>query len=81
LTVPGRVNRVPMLILGAENDNPVSKQQMRRTAAVYNTQAEFFPDVGHGMILDTGWQAVAERIIRWLNTTFSASSTPTETPG
>jgi alpha-beta hydrolase superfamily lysophospholipase len=76
-----RVNRVPMLILGAEDDNLVSQRQVRRTAAVYNTQAEFFPDMGHGMILETGWQAVAERIVSWLNSTFSASSTWTETPG
>ena len=76
-----RVNRVPMLILGAEDDNVVSQRQIRRTAARYDTQAEFFPDMGHDMILDTGWQAVAERIIRWLNSTFPAPSTSTETPG
>lgn len=78
-----RVNRVPMLVVGAEDDNLVSQRQMRRTAAVYDTQAEFFPDMGHGMMLETGWQAVAEQIIDWLNTTFPASysSTPTQPPG
>ncbi len=69
-----------MQILGAEDDNLVSQRQIRRTAALYNTQAEFFPTMGHAMILDTGWQAVAERIIRWLDTTFPAPSTPTQTP-
>ena len=49
------------------------QRQMRRTAEVYNTEVDFFPDMGHGMILETGWQAVAERILSWLNTTFSGS--------
>jgi len=83
LVKTGRVNRVPMLVVGAEDDNLVSQRQMRRTAAVYDTRAEFFSDMGHGMMLETGWQAVAERIIDWLNTTFPASypSTPTQPPG
>ena len=29
--------------------------------------AEFLPDMGHAMLLDTGWQAVVDRILRWLN--------------
>jgi pimeloyl-ACP methyl ester carboxylesterase len=71
-----RVNRVPMLVVGAEDDSVVSPRQIRRTAARYDTQAEFFPDMGHGMMLETGWQAVADRIISWLDTTFPAPSTP-----
>ena len=68
-----RANRVPMLLLGGENDNIVSQRQMRRTAAIYDIQAEFFPDMGHGMILETGWQAVAERMLGWLNENFPGS--------
>jgi pimeloyl-ACP methyl ester carboxylesterase len=61
-----RVNRVPMLVLGAEDDTIiVSQRQIRRTAAVYGTEAEIFP-VGHDMMLEPGWQAVAERIDGWL---------------
>ena len=62
-----RVNRVPMLVLGAENDTVLFPQrQIRRTAAVYGTEAEIFPDMGHNMMLEPGWQAVAERIDGWL---------------
>jgi pimeloyl-ACP methyl ester carboxylesterase len=62
-----RVNRVPMLVLGAENDTVLFPQrQIRRTAAVYGTEVEFFPDMGHDMMLEPGWQAVAERIDGWL---------------
>ncbi len=75
-----KVNRVPMLVLGAENDTLVSQRQMRRTAAVYGTQAAFFPDMGHDMILETGWQAVAERMVGWLQETFPASSSTPTTP-
>ncbi len=39
------VNRVPMLVLGAEDDAIVSQRQIRRTAAVYGAEAEIFPDL------------------------------------
>jgi pimeloyl-ACP methyl ester carboxylesterase len=60
------VNRVPMLVLGAEDDTIVSQRQIRRTAAVYGAEAEIFPDMGHDMMLEPGWQAVAERMLGWL---------------
>jgi pimeloyl-ACP methyl ester carboxylesterase len=61
-----QVNRVPMLVLGAEDDTIVSERQIRRTAAVYGTDAEIFRDMAHDMMLEPGWQAVAERIDGWL---------------
>jgi pimeloyl-ACP methyl ester carboxylesterase len=63
-----RVNRVPMLVLGAEDDAIVSQRQIRRTAAVYGAEAEIFPNMGHDMMLEPGWAAVAERIHAWLET-------------
>jgi len=66
LVKPKRVNRVPMLILGAEDDTIFSQREIRRTAAVYGADAEIFPDMGHDMMLEPGWQAVAERIDGWL---------------
>jgi pimeloyl-ACP methyl ester carboxylesterase len=32
----------------------------------YHTEVEFFPNMGHNMMLEPGWQAVAERIDSWL---------------
>jgi pimeloyl-ACP methyl ester carboxylesterase len=61
-----RVNRVPMLVLGAEDDYIVSQRQIRRTAAVYGAEAEIFPNMGHDMMLEPGWPNVAERIHSWL---------------
>jgi pimeloyl-ACP methyl ester carboxylesterase len=63
-----QVNRVPMLVLGAEDDAIVSQRQIRRTAAVYGAEAEIFPDMGHDMMLEPKWAVVAERIHAWFGT-------------
>jgi pimeloyl-ACP methyl ester carboxylesterase len=60
-----QVNRIPMLVLGAEDDTIISQRQIRRTAAVYGAEAEIFPDMGHDVMLEPGWQAVAARIDGW----------------
>ena len=57
-----------MLVLGAENDTIISQRQVRRTAAVYGAETEIFSNMGHDMMLEPGWQAVAERIDGWLTT-------------
>lgn len=57
---------VPLLVLGAENDFFVSPAMVRATAQVYGTEAEIFPDMAHAMMLEPGWQGVADRILRWL---------------
>jgi pimeloyl-ACP methyl ester carboxylesterase len=62
-----RVNRVPMLVVGAEHDAMVTQREIRRTAAVYGAEAEIFPDMAHDMMLEPGWQAVAQRIDSWLS--------------
>ena len=61
-----QVTRVPMLVLGAEHDAIVTQRQIRRTAAVYGAEAEIFPGLGHDVMLEPGWRAVAERIDGWL---------------
>lgn len=61
-----RVNRVPMLVLGAERDAIVTQRQIRRTAAGYGADLEIFPGMGHDVMLEPGWRAVAERIDGWL---------------
>ena len=63
-----RVNRVPILVLGAEHDAIVTQRQIRRAAALYGAEVEIFADMAHDMMLEPGWQAVAERMDRWLKT-------------
>ncbi|HHJ52730.1 MAG TPA: alpha/beta hydrolase [Caldithrix abyssi] len=58
--------QTPLLVLGGEQDQLFSKKEVRYTANVYGSEAVIFPDMGHDMMLDAGWQAVADRIIRWL---------------
>jgi len=63
---PEKVN-TPMLVLGTTDDNLITSSEVEATAKAYNTRAEFFPDMGHAMMLDVGWQAVADRILGWLS--------------
>jgi len=65
---PKPANRkTPLLVLGAARDNMLKPSEIRATAYAYNTQAEIIPDVAHNSMLEPGWQAVAERILAWLN--------------
>jgi len=63
---PERV-KTPLLVLGAANDTMISSGEVEATARAYGTQAEFLPDMAHDMMLEAGWQAVADRILGWLN--------------
>jgi pimeloyl-ACP methyl ester carboxylesterase len=62
---PKRVT-TPMLVLGAEEDGAHTREEIVATARAYRTQAEFFPGMGHNMMLEPGWATVAERIDAWL---------------
>jgi len=56
----------PLLVLGAEYDACFTQHEVHATAAAYHTEAEIFPDMGHDMMLEPEWSAVAERIHAWL---------------
>jgi non-heme chloroperoxidase len=55
----------PMLVLGAERDILVPPSEVEQAARAYGTAAEIFPGMGHVMMLEAGWQRVADRIIEW----------------
>lgn len=65
---PPRPDRVStdLLILGAADDGAVTAEEVLATARAYGARAEFFDGMGHNMMLEPGWQAVAERIDGWL---------------
>ncbi|WP_197383082.1 alpha/beta hydrolase [Mycolicibacterium mengxianglii] len=67
LPKPKRVT-TPLLVLGADDDGAHTRKEVRATARAYRTEAEFFPGMGHNMMLEPGWAAVAERIHTWLGT-------------
>jgi hypothetical protein len=55
------------LILGVENDKMISPKEVIATGRTYGVEAEFFPGMAHDMMLEAGWQDVADRILSWLN--------------
>jgi hypothetical protein len=61
---PHRVN-MPILVLGAEHDGFWTANELRRTARAYRTEVHIVPGIGHDMMLDTGWEKVADRIDAW----------------
>lgn len=67
LPKPNRVS-TPVLVLGGEDDTCFTQEEVRRTARAYRTEAEIFPTIGHNMMLEPKWTAVAERIHEWLGT-------------
>ena len=62
---PERVT-TPLLVLEAEEVSWGPKMALD-IAGAYRTDVEFFPKMGHNMMLEPGWQAVAERIDGWLS--------------
>jgi len=63
---PERV-KTSMLVLGGDNDTVVYPSDNEATARAYGTKAEILPGLAHAMMLESGWQAVADRILEWLN--------------
>lgn len=59
--------KTPLLIIGAENDAVIKAWMVRRTAKRYGTTAEIFPGLAHDVMLETGWEKVAKRILDWLD--------------
>lgn len=62
---PRRVT-APMLVLGARDDASRVDGDASAVAAAYGADRQVFPDMGHVMMLEPGWRAVAERIQTWL---------------
>jgi len=62
---PGKV-KSPVLVLGGEIDAMFPPSTVHGTAKAYNTDATIFPGMGHGLMVENGWQGVAEKISTWL---------------
>ncbi|GGJ27249.1 alpha/beta hydrolase [Deinococcus roseus] len=63
-----RKMKTPLLVLGAENDFFFTPAQVQQTAKAYGTTAHIFPNMAHAMMLEDGWQQVADHILKWLDT-------------
>lgn len=65
LARPQRVT-TPLLVLGAADDIIFHPNEIQATAQAYHTQAVIFPRMGHDLMLDIGWEKVADRMWAWL---------------
>ena len=57
-----------MLVMGAEADALFTTQEVESVAAAHGADLEFVPGMAHDMMLEPGWQAVADRIAAWVQT-------------
>ena len=58
---------LPVLVLAAEADGFLAAADAQHIARTYGTSAEYFQGMGHDLMLDQGWENVADRIDRWLH--------------
>jgi pimeloyl-ACP methyl ester carboxylesterase len=63
---PTRIADMPLLVLGAEHDHLIAPSLVHMTADRYGVDAEIFPGIGHGLMLERDWRRVAQRILDWL---------------
>ncbi|MCX6396349.1 MAG: alpha/beta fold hydrolase [Propionibacteriales bacterium] len=69
LSLPRRTKirgRAPMLVLGGAEDRIFPPADVRATAAAYGTTAQIFDGMAHNLMLEVGWERVAEAIEEWL---------------
>lgn len=71
LPLPSRMRDVPVLVLGGEQDSIIAPAFVRSAARLLGTKAEILPGIGHALMLEPGWEAVAARIEDWLRETFA----------
>lgn len=62
---------LPIQVVGGGRDPFVTLQALRQTARTYKTEAHEFDDMPHAMMLERGWEAVAQSIADWLDRTLA----------
>lgn len=62
---PEKIN-TPLLVLGAANDRVFLPKEVESTARAYNAQLKIMDNMAHNMMLEHGWQSVADFILEWL---------------
>jgi hypothetical protein len=56
----------PVLVLGAQLDTLFSPSEIEATARAYGTEAIIFNTMAHDMMLEPGWETVADVILGWI---------------
>ena len=60
------VKRTPLLVMGTTLDQLIPQSSIEMTARSYDVEAQMFPGLGHGVMLEQGWQVPADYILAWL---------------
>ncbi len=68
LPKPKRVS-TPLVVLGGEMDTIFPPAVVKSTARAYGTKAEIIDHIAHDMMLDSGWETVADRVLEELSAT------------
>jgi len=55
-----------LLIMGADDDSIFYPDEVEATARAYKTKPIMFAGMAHDMMLEKGWETVADRILNWL---------------
>jgi len=63
---PSRIGRSKLLVMGAEFDHLIPASLVEMTARTYNVEAEIFPGMGHGLMLERDWKKAARHMLAWL---------------
>ena len=58
--------KIPMLVMGARNDNIFTVQEMETTAKKYNADLIIVEDIAHDMMLDANREKVSSAILEWI---------------
>jgi alpha-beta hydrolase superfamily lysophospholipase len=58
--------KTPVTVLGAGADTIFSPAEIEKTAKAYGKKAKIFENMAHDMMLDDGWETVADYVIKKL---------------
>lgn len=61
-----RITPCPMFVMGAAGDELIPTTFVRATARSYGAPLKIVDEIGHLMMLDEGWEAVAEELLVWM---------------
>jgi len=53
-------------VLGAENDELFTVDEVETTAKRYNAECKIIPGIAHDIMLESKWKEAADTIIQWL---------------
>jgi pimeloyl-ACP methyl ester carboxylesterase len=67
---------VPVFVAGAADDRLVSSRLVRRTAKHYGVEPHLLDGHGHFLIVEPGWEDLADEVAAWLDAEVDAQLSP-----